>query len=76
MRFKVQKETLKVLQSSIDVALWVLVPDDDENFDHNRKTFGCVLTYVDGFRIVAPKDVRNAIEGRFRGPGQSKLLEI
>ena len=44
------------------MALWVSVPDDDEDFDHNHKTFGYVLTHVDDFLIVAPKDHRNDIE--------------
>ena len=38
------------------------MPDSDENFDHNREAFGYVLTYVDDFLIVAPMNVRNAIE--------------
>ena len=34
MRFKIKYKTLKTLQSSIDVALWTIVEDIDEDFDH------------------------------------------
>ena len=53
---------LKAIQSSIDVALWILVDDVDEDFDHKRTTYGYVLTYVDDFLIVASNSVREAIE--------------
>ena len=50
------------MQSSIDVALWILVDNVDEDFDHKRRTYGYLLTYVDDFLIVAPRHVRKAIE--------------
>ena len=53
---------LKALQSSIDVALWTIVEAIDENFDHKRKTYGYILTYVDDFLVVGPPHVRRAIE--------------
>ena len=37
---------MKFIQSCIDVALWILVQDDDEEFDHNRVPLGFLLTYV------------------------------
>ena len=37
MRFRIGKKVLKAIQSSIDVALWILVEDIDEDFDHKRK---------------------------------------
>ena len=49
MRSTLRNERFKFLQSSIDVALWTLVRDDDEFFDHNRKVAGYLLTYVDDF---------------------------
>ena len=53
---------MKLYQSSIDVALWVIVEDKDEEFDHKKKPQGYILTYVDDFLIIACKNVRNAIE--------------
>ena len=50
------------MQSSIDVALWIIVDDIEEEFDHKRRTYGYLLTYVDDFLIVAPRHVRKAIE--------------
>ena len=50
------------MQSSIDVALWILVDDTESNFDHLRRTYGYLLTYVDDFLMVGPLHVRNAIE--------------
>ena len=32
------------------------------DFDHERKTYGYVLTCVDDFLLVGPSHVRNAIE--------------
>ena len=62
MKFRIKNKILRVLQSSIDVALWVLVDQSEPNFDHKRKTYGYLLTYVDGFLLVGPSHVRNAIE--------------
>ena len=54
---------MRATQSSIDVALWVQKFEDiSENFDHKRKTYGYLLTYVDDFLLVGPLNVRNAIE--------------
>ena len=50
------------MQSSIDVALWMLVDDVNEDFDHRREVYAYVLTYVDDFLVVGPTHVRNAIE--------------
>ena len=36
--------------------------DIEEEFDHKRRTYGYLLTYVDDFLIVAPSRVRKAIE--------------
>ena len=36
--------------------------DIDENFNHKRKTYGYLLTYVDDFLVVGPLHVRKAIE--------------
>ena len=47
------------MQSSIDVALWMLVDDID---DHKRDVWAYVLTYVDDFLVVGPTNVRNVIE--------------
>ena len=62
MRFRVKKKILRAIQSSIDVALWILVEDVEQNFDHKRETYGYILTYVDDFLMVGPEDVRNVIE--------------
>ena len=62
MRITLRNEKFKFLQSSIDVALWTLVRDNEELFDHNRQVVGYLLTYVDDFLIAARKDMRNAIE--------------
>ena len=39
LRIKRKDGNLKLVQSSIDVALWTLTKDDDELFDHNRDTW-------------------------------------
>ena len=62
MRFRVGKKVLKAIQSSIDVAVWILVEDIDEDFDHKRSTYGYMLTYVDDFLMVGPTNILNAIE--------------
>ena len=50
------------MSSSIDIALWILVADDNEEWDHNRTPRAFLLTYVDDFLVVGPQNVRNAIE--------------
>ena len=62
MQFQIKHNKLRAVQSSIDVALWVIVDLTDELFDHKRKTYGYVLTYVDDFLLVGPSHVRKAIE--------------
>ena len=62
MQLKIKHKTLRAMQSSIDVALWIIVDLTDENFDHKRKTYGYLLTYVDDFLLVGPSHVRKAIE--------------
>ena len=62
MKFHIKHKKLKAVQSSIDVALWIIVDQTDEHFDHKRKTYGYVLTYVDDFLLVGPSHVRKAIE--------------
>ena len=62
MRFKKKHKVLRAMKSSIDVALWTIVEDVEEHFDHKRRTYGYLLTYVDDFLIVAPSHVRKAIE--------------
>ena len=59
---KIKGRVLKAIQSSIDVALWILVDQVEQNFDHERITYGYLLTYVDDFLSVGPSHVRNAIE--------------
>ena len=54
MRFRTKHRVLKAMQSSIDVALWVIVEDKECDFDHERKTYGYLLTYVDDFLVVGP----------------------
>ena len=44
MRFKIKHTALRAMQSSIDVALWTIVEDVEENFDHKRRTYGYLLT--------------------------------
>ena len=44
------------------MALWILVDEKEENFDHKRKTYGYLLTYVDDCLLIGPRHVRNAIE--------------
>ena len=61
------------MQSSIDVALWILVDQSEENFDHKRKTYGYLLTYVDDFLLVGPSHVRNAIEEEISRVWKSEL---
>ena len=53
---------MKAIQSSIDVALWILVDDVEQDFDHTRHTCGYLLAYVDAFLLAGPLHVRNAIE--------------
>ena len=62
MQFRMKGKKLKAIQSSIDVALWILVDDVEQDFDHKRQTYGHLLTYVDDFLLVGPLCVRNAIE--------------
>ena len=62
MRFRIKGRMLKAVQSSIDVALWILIDEKVENFDHQQKTYGYLLTYVDDFLLIGPRHVRNAIE--------------
>ena len=62
MRLKVGNKELQFMQSTIDVALWILVEDKEEHFDHKKQTYGYMLTYVDDFLMVGPDDVRKAIE--------------
>ena len=50
------------MQSAIDVALWIIVDDTEEDFDHKQATYGYLLTYVDDFLLVGPSHVRKAIE--------------
>ena len=49
MRCRTKHRVLKAMQSSIDVARWVIVEDKEYDFDHERKTYGYLLTYVDDF---------------------------
>ena len=37
MRFRTKHRVLKAMQSSIDVALWVIVENNECDFDHERK---------------------------------------
>ena len=37
MRFRIKHRVLKAMQSSIDVALWVIVENKECDFDHERK---------------------------------------
>ena len=53
---------MRAIQSPIDVALWILIEDVMQDFDHKRKTYGYLLTYVDDFLLVGPLNIRNAIE--------------
>ena len=62
MRFRIKGHILKAIQSSIDVALWILVDQAEQDFDHKRKTYGYLLTYVDDFLLAGPSHVRSAIE--------------
>merc|ERR1711867_258638 len=62
MRFRHGGVRMRATQSSIDVALWIIIEDVVENFDHKRKTYGYLLTYVDDFLLVGPLNIRNAIE--------------
>ena len=60
--FRTKGKRLKAIQSSIDVALWILVDDVEQDFDLKRHTYGSLLTCVDDFLLVGPLHVRNAIE--------------
>ena len=62
MRLRIKGRKLKAVQSSIDVALWILIDEKVENFDQQQKTYGYLLTYVDDFLLIGPRHVRNAIE--------------
>merc|ERR1711973_37264 len=62
MRFQIKHKKLKAMKLSIDVALWIVVDIHDEDFDHKRKPYGYLLTYVDDFLLVGPAHVRKAIE--------------
>ena len=56
------KNTVWATIRSIDVALWILVDDVEQDFDHKRQTYGYLLTYVDDFLLAGPSHVRSAIE--------------
>ena len=62
LRVQIDGEPHYFMSSSVDVALWILVADNDEEWDHNRTPVACLLTYVDDFMVVGPLHVRNAIE--------------
>ena len=62
MQFRIKDRVLKAVQSSIDYALWILVDDEPQDFDHKRKACVYLLTYVDDFLMVGPRHVRNTIE--------------
>ena len=62
MTFRIQGKVLKALQSSIDYALWMLVDEKHQDFDHKQTTYAYLLTYVDDFLMVGPRHVRSAIE--------------
>ena len=49
MRFRRTGRKLEAIQSSIDVALWILVEDVPQDFDHKRQAYVYLLTYVDVF---------------------------
>ena len=44
------------------MTLWILIDEKVENFDHQQKTYGYFLTYVDDFLLIRPRHVRHAIE--------------
>ena len=67
MRFRTKHRVLKAMQSSIDVALWVIVEDKECDFDHERKTYGYLLTYVDDFLLVGPHTFGIRLRRRFGG---------
>merc|ERR1712240_217341 len=62
MRFRHGGVRMRATQSSIDVALWVIIEDVMQDFGHKRKTYGYLLTYVDDFLLIGPLNIRNAIE--------------
>ena len=62
MRFRLKGKRLKAIQSSIDAALWILVDDVKQDFDHKRHAYGYFLTYGDDFLLVGPLRARSAIE--------------
>ena len=66
---------MKAIQSSIDVALWILVENVEEDFDHKRSTYGYLLTYVDDFLMVGPDPVRKAIEEEISKIWKYKLVD-
>ena len=70
MRFKIKHKTLRAMQSSIDVALWIIVDEAEEDFDHKRKTYGYLLTYVDDFLLAGPHMCGKRSRRRFRGSGE------
>ena len=73
MRLRIKRKILCAVQYSIDVALWILVDKKEENFDHKRKTYGYLLTYVDDFLLIGPRHVRNAIAEEISRIWKSKL---
>ena len=62
MRFRIKGRVLKAIQYSIDVALWIVIDQVEQNFDHKRKACGYFLAFVDDFLLVGPSHVRNAVE--------------
>ena len=70
MKFHIKHNKLKAVPSSIDVALWIIVDLTDEHFDHKRKTYGYVLTYVDDFFLLDPPTCGKRSRRRFRGSGK------
>ena len=70
MRFRTKHRVLKAIQSSIDVALWMIVDDKESDFDHERKTYGHLLTYVDDFLVVGPHMFGMLSRRRFRRFGR------
>ena len=62
LRIRVEDGVLRFMSSCIDIALWILVADDQEECDHNRTPRAFLLTYVDDFLVIGPQNIRNAIE--------------
>ena len=60
--FPLYGRSVRLFQSAIDAAMWIVVHDDGFVSHHLRTVVGYLLTYVDDFLLFGPKLMRNLLE--------------